>query len=31
MVGRRLLAAGISPPPEIVTDETTDLKALIPR
>jgi 3-phenylpropionate/trans-cinnamate dioxygenase ferredoxin reductase subunit len=31
MVGRRLLAAGISPPPEVVTDETTDLKALIPR
>ncbi|HET7714205.1 MAG TPA: FAD-dependent oxidoreductase [Bauldia sp.] len=28
MVGRRLLAAGISPTPEICADETIDLKAL---
>ena len=29
MVGRRLLAAGISPSPEICADESVDLKALV--
>ena len=29
MVGRRLLAAGLSPSPEICADESVDLKALI--
>jgi 3-phenylpropionate/trans-cinnamate dioxygenase ferredoxin reductase subunit len=29
MVGRRLIGAGISPPPEVVTDDTADLKALV--
>lgn len=31
MVGRRLIAAGVSPPPAVVADEATDLKPLIPR
>ena len=31
MVGRRLLAAGISPTPEICADESVDLKALAAR
>ena len=31
MVGRRLLAAAISPTPEMVADEGSDLKALIPK
>jgi 3-phenylpropionate/trans-cinnamate dioxygenase ferredoxin reductase subunit len=29
MVGRRLIGAGISPAPEVVADEMTDLKALV--
>jgi 3-phenylpropionate/trans-cinnamate dioxygenase ferredoxin reductase subunit len=31
MVGRRLLAAGISPSPEVCADESVDLKALVPK
>jgi 3-phenylpropionate/trans-cinnamate dioxygenase ferredoxin reductase subunit len=31
MVGRRFLAAGLSPAPEIVADEGADLKALLPK
>lgn len=31
MVGRRLLGAGLSPPPESCADEGTDLKALVAR
>ncbi len=31
MVGRRMLAAGISPSPEACADPNTDLKALIRR
>ncbi len=31
MVGRRLIGAGVSPPPEVVADEATDLKALMPK
>jgi 3-phenylpropionate/trans-cinnamate dioxygenase ferredoxin reductase subunit len=31
VVGRRLLAAGISPSPEACADESVDLKALIPK
>jgi 3-phenylpropionate/trans-cinnamate dioxygenase ferredoxin reductase subunit len=30
MVGRRMLGAGIDPPPELVADESADLKALLP-
>jgi 3-phenylpropionate/trans-cinnamate dioxygenase ferredoxin reductase subunit len=29
MIGRRMIGAGISPPAELVTDESADLKALI--
>lgn len=29
MIGRRMIGAGISPPPELVSDETADLKGLI--
>jgi 3-phenylpropionate/trans-cinnamate dioxygenase ferredoxin reductase subunit len=29
VVGRRLIGAGISPPPELVADEAADLKALV--
>jgi 3-phenylpropionate/trans-cinnamate dioxygenase ferredoxin reductase subunit len=29
MIGRRLLAAGISPPPEVAADETADLKSMV--
>jgi 3-phenylpropionate/trans-cinnamate dioxygenase ferredoxin reductase subunit len=29
MIGRRMIGAGISPPAELVSDETADLKALI--
>lgn len=31
MVGRRLLAAGLSPAPEVVADPLVDLKSLLPR
>ena len=31
MVGRRLIAAGISPSAEVCADEGSDLKALIPK
>jgi 3-phenylpropionate/trans-cinnamate dioxygenase ferredoxin reductase subunit len=31
MVGRRLIGAGVSPPPDVVADEASDLKALIPK
>ncbi|MBB5752968.1 NAD(P)/FAD-dependent oxidoreductase [Prosthecomicrobium pneumaticum] len=31
MVGRRMIGAGISPAPEVVADEATDLKKLVPR
>ena len=29
MIGRRMIGAGISPPAELVSDETSDLKGLI--
>jgi 3-phenylpropionate/trans-cinnamate dioxygenase ferredoxin reductase subunit len=28
VLGRRMIGAGLSPPPEVVADESTDLKAL---
>jgi len=31
MLGRRWLAAGFSPPPDVVADESVDLKGLMPK
>jgi 3-phenylpropionate/trans-cinnamate dioxygenase ferredoxin reductase subunit len=31
VAGRRLIGAGLSPPPALVADESVELKSLVPR